>query len=192
MDRGGSRADKVPYLGVAGIARRSTSSLGSTLSTAPNFRIPALVLGIAICACVAGLLLLPAHGPRLRLPRTADARCPKLPAVSTISWEYHSGLDFDVCYGHRNNSSVTVVGVYLGHAPSFHPVGTPTAGSSRVDGQQVDWYRRTDNSTNDVDETLLEATIPQRYPKTLVHIWIMPNSPADRAEILTNLRDMKF
>ena len=119
----------------------------------------------------------------------AGDSCPVLPADSGLTWTYHGGDDFGVCYAAAAGSSATVIGVYFGNAPTFDPARATAVDKGKVGGREVVWYRR--DSAEGGDERGLQTLVyvSRRY---VAHVWVTADSEAQLQQRLSILARMAF
>ncbi len=120
----------------------------------------------------------------------SDESCPRLPASSGLHWKAQRGPDFDLCYAYPAEREHLVFGLYLGHAPAYHPnpEQRPTAGE--IGGHPVGWIVATGK---DGDFPFgLETVFEIGTSGLKVHAWTHAQSREEQQRALAVLRALRF
>ena len=128
-------------------------------------------------------------GPPLANARTAQETCPILPPDSGIAWSYREGPDFDLCYALDRKTKDTLFGIYLGHAPSFHPENAKRLSDGRVADRRTIWYAYEKDASEFARQALVALDSEHGF---VAHIWVRAHSSADLQRTLTVLENMRF
>lgn len=146
-------------------------------------KVLALIAALAVPACC--------------IADASDDRCPRLPEGSGLHWTHDDGPDFVVCFAATEASVATVLGVYLGTAPSFYPETEEPIADGNVGGTAVHWYRKKatrQNQVNPVAETLDRQTIVplDKDGHQVAHVWVFADTPEQLEQRLAVLRKVEF
>ncbi len=149
---------------------------GRSIGTRPAPQLPGLAL----------LLLL---GSAAVHADQAAVSCPVLPPDSGLTWTYHGGDDFGVCYAQGAGSPATIVGIYFGNAPTFDPARATAVLAGSVGGHEVTWYRHDSAEGGDAFGLQTLVYVSRRY---VAHVWVVADSEAQLQQRLAILKLIRF
>lgn len=133
-------------------------------------------------------LLLAAAGAAHGQSVSANTPCPSIPAEAKLSWKYKSNDQGDFCRAIRADGS-EAFSVYLAPHSPFQPRRSARAEHSKIDGQEVHWYR----SELPLPEGAVARETVLNLPDGRVgHIWIQAGSEDELLQTFQQTENLRF